>query len=583
MYIRQLTIHHFRGFANLSLKPKRHVVLMGEPSAGRSDVINAISRVLDPDAIRTRTTTELDFHQRNITEPIEIEVTIGSLGSDLEQHFLDYLEVWNLGTDQLLEEGEAPEDITGENQEWVLRLAYQGQWLTDQERCEEWVYYPKYSDPASQSFRRVSLTDIEQLRFTHLRYDSGKILDLGTRGAFRKIVEQSSGGDFAAALAQYVQEVADAAVRFTASDQVKRALGEVIVSLHEILRVQPADASQLVEFSPEGGSPSGLLRSLGPTIDLGDGGGALPVWRQGSTIGAIFRLAESLALSSGSQNIIVIDDLGNGMDPASATHFGAIIRSAAGQAWITTRLPSVAEIFEPDEVIRLGRALDGTRFAHQGSTPTTKSEAIAAKHWHRNLLPVFSYHSVIVVEGPQDLAALHALAIRLSNEGSDSLPAAHSVAIISAGATGSGGYANVMRLTAAAREMGLCTVGVVDGDTSPEAKIFLEGHANDADVVIRLPDNAAIESAIVHSVPDTSIRQALSDISTAVNLPAIPDLDRMPINELETQVIVFIKRNALHAAFIEALPFDNLPPLAKILLEKAVLAARDQLTGVIQL
>lgn len=583
MYIRQLTIHHFRGFANLTLKPKRHVVLMGEPGAGRSDMINAISRVLDPDVIRTRMTTELDFHQRNITEPIEIEVTIGNLGSDLEQHFLDYLEVWNLGTEQLLGECEAPEDVAGENQAWVLRLIYRGQWLIDQERCEELVYYPKYSDPASQSFRRVSLSDIEQLGFTHLRYDSGKILDLSTRGAFRKVVEQSSGGDFAAALAQYVQAVADAAVRFTTSHQVKRALDEVITSLHETLRIQPADASQLIEFSPEGGSPSGLLRSLGPTIDLGGSGGALPAWRQGSTIGALFRLAESLALSSGSQNIIAIDDLGTEMDPASATHFGAIIRSTAGQAWITTRLFSVAEIFEPVEVIRLSRALDGTRFAHQGSTPTTKSEAIAAKHWHRNLLPVFSYHSVIVVEGPQDLAALHALAIRLCNEGGGSLPAAYSIAIISAGATGSGGYASVMRLTAAAREMGFRTVGVVDGDTSPEAKKFLEDHANDADAVIRLPDTAAIEHAIIHGVPDSSIRQALNDVSTAVNLPAIPGLDKMSADALETQAIAFIKKNALHAAFIEALPFDNLPSPAKILLEKAVLAAREQLTGVIQL
>lgn len=57
----------------------------------------------------------------------------------------------------------------------------------------------------------------------------------------------------------------------------------------------------------------------------------------------------------------------------------------------------------------------------------------------------------------------------------------------------------------------------------------------------------------------------------------------MPTNELETQTIAFIKRNVLHAAFVEALPFENLPPLAKILLEKAVLAAREQLTGVIQL
>lgn len=583
MYIRQLAIRHFRGFGDLTLKPKRHVVLMGEPGAGRSDVIDALARVLDPDAIRTRTTTELDFHRRDTIKPIEIEVTIGGLNADLEQNFLDHLELWNLYTDQLVVESDATEDVTGEDQEWVLRLAYRGQWLADQERCEEWVYYPKHSDPASQSLTRVRLTDIGQLRFTHLRYESGKILDLSTRGAFRKIVEQSSGSDFAVAIAQYVQEVADAAVQFTAANQVKQALGEIIVSLREILRIESTDVSQLIEFSPEGGSPSGLLRSLGPTIDLGDGTGALPAWRQGSTMGAIFHLAESLALSSGSQNVIAIDDLGNGMDPASAIHFGAMIRSKAGQAWITTRLPSVAEIFEPAEVIRLCRAPDGTRFARQGSAPTTKSEAIAAKHWHRNLLPVLNYRSVIVVEGPQDLAALHALAIRLSNEGKSPLPAAHSIAIISAGATGSGGYPNVMRLTAAAREMGLRAIGVVDGDTSTETQQFLKEHANDADAVVRLPDGAAIELAIVHGIPDTTIRQALSDVCAARNLPAIPKLHSMPIDELEKQAIRVIKDNTLHAAFIDALPFDDLAPLVKTLLENAVQAARGQLTGAIQL
>ena len=80
MHIRQLIVRNFRGFTNLVVKPKWHVVLMGESRAGRSDVISAISRVLDTGVIRSGTTTELDFHQRNTAQPIEIEVTIGGLG-----------------------------------------------------------------------------------------------------------------------------------------------------------------------------------------------------------------------------------------------------------------------------------------------------------------------------------------------------------------------------------------------------------------------------------------------------------------------------------------------------------------------
>lgn len=584
MYIRQLFIRYFRGFSGILLKPGGNVVLMGEPGAGRSDLINAISKVLDPDVIRVRGTTELDFHQRDTATPIEISIVIGGLGSDLEQQFIDFLEVWDSKDRELIEESEMPEDATGQNCEWVLRLAYRGQWLSDQERCDEVVYYPKYSDPTSQSFRRASIADIERLGFTLLRYDSGRILDLGSRGTFRKIVERSPGDDFTTALASYVEKIADAAAQFTASTQVKNALGGVIASMREILRIQAvADVSQLIAFSPEGGAPSGLLRSLGPTIDLGGGAGALPAWRQGSTIGTLFRLAESIALSFGSKAIVAIDDLGDGMDPASATHFAAIIRSIAGQAWIVTRLSSIAEIFEPNEVIRLNRALDGTRSAHQGNAPTTKSEAIAAKHWRRNLLPTFTYHSVIVVEGPHDLAALHALAIRLCTEGGICLPAAHSTTIISAGATGGGGYSSVLRITAVAKAMGLCAIGIVDGDTRPEAVAYLTGHTGDANAIIRLPDTRAIEYAIVHDVPADSIRQALNDVSEAMSLPAIPNLPALTGNALESQAMTFIKRNALHAAFIEALPFVDLAPLAKTLLEKAMLAAKEQLNGVIRL
>ena len=68
-----------------------------------------------------------------------------------------------------------------------------------------------------------------------------------------------------------------------------------------------------------------------------------------------------------------------------------------------------------------------------------------------------------------------------------------------------------------------------------------------------------------------------------MNLPLITGINSMPGNELETQVIKFIKKNALHSAFIEALPSEDLPSLAMTLLESATLAGRGQLNGVVQL
>lgn len=583
MEIRELRIRQFRGFSELTLKPKGHVVLMGEPRAGRSDVIEALSRVLDTDAARTRTTTELDFYQKDTSRPIVIGLTIGGLGTDLEQRFLDYLELWDVAENKLVPESESPEVLDEARYEWVLRLEYRAHWLPEDERCEEWVYFPKVSDPETGTYTYARRREVEQIGFTHLRWGAGRLLDLSPRSPFRRIIEQSDGDDFATAIAQYVQAVATSAEQFSNSEQVKTAMEKVLAPVRDLLRIEGKDLSELFRLAPEGGSLSGLMRSLGPAIDLDNGAGILPAWRHGSTIASLLRIAEALALS-GSRNILAVDDLGDGLDPASAVHLASVMRRLAGQVWVTTRLHSVAEIFEPKEVIRLGRARDGSRFACQFRSPTTKSEAIVLKHWHRNLLPALSYRSVIVVEGPHDFAALHALAIRLFKESGELLPATRGVCIISAGATGDGGYMNVLRLANAARQMGLRAVGVVDGDISDDAQQFLHSNLSLADAVVRLPDRTAIEAALVRDVSEPALRQALSDVAGSANLEPPPGLDELSGKELEKKAITFIKKYSLHAAFVEALPATDLPFLAVQLLRCAVEAAAGEvLSGIIQL
>ena len=53
MRVVELHIENFRGWADLTLKPAGHLLVVGEPRAGRSDLIEALRRVLDPDLTRT--------------------------------------------------------------------------------------------------------------------------------------------------------------------------------------------------------------------------------------------------------------------------------------------------------------------------------------------------------------------------------------------------------------------------------------------------------------------------------------------------------------------------------------------------
>ena len=576
MEIKELRIQHFRGFADLDIKPAGHVVVMGEPRSGRSDLIEAIGCILDAEAGRYRVTTELDFHGRDTGRPIVVTLTLGGLGEDLEQRFLQHLDLWDSKTACLVSEADDAADIDDESYEWALRLGYTASWLSDEERCEEKLFYPKESDLEAGAFVGPSRREIRELGFNALNWSNARILDLGPRGNFRRLINRVEGGDFASAVATYMDTIAQAATKFTEASQVETALEQMMSSLHGLPAMSGTGSAQLFQFTPEGGSPSGLLRSLGPAIDFGDAAGSFPAWRQGSTTVSLLRVAEALALAQGTDAILAFDDLGDGMDAATATHFASVIRRFSGQAWVTTRLPAVAEVFEPQEVVRLGKDDDDVRFVRQGKQPLTKADNVASKHWHRSLLPALSYRAVIVVEGPNDFAALHSLALRLFNEQDVPLPATRGVAIINAGATGGGGYANVLKLASNAKEIGLRTVAAVDGDRKPDAKKSVETNISLSDVVVRLPEGYAIERAMVDGISDRALKQAIKDVASGAGLPAPDKFDR-------SSVVSFLKRNSLHGPFIDALPADDLPSVAVKYLGRMLQAATGTDKGLIEL
>ena len=581
--MKELFIRSFRGFSELIVKPEGHVVVMGEPGAGRSDLIEALARVLNATIDRTRETTELDFYGKDISKPIQITLTIGGLSTVFEQLFVDYLELWDGGQGLVVEELETPDQVDSGAYEWVLRLAYWAEWLDTEDRADDWVFYPKLSDPSSSSFVRARRRDIESLGFSLLRWSGTKILDLAPRGIFRRVINSSDGDDFASAIDQYVDEVTQAATQFSRSTQVQSALGDVVSPLKELLDFSDADVSDLIKFAPESGSVSGLMRSLGPSADLGNGAGVLPIRRQGSTTTSLFRIAEALAATRTADSILAIDDLGDGMDAASSAHLAATIRNSSGQAWVTTRLPAVAEVFEPREVLRIGTDPSGTRVAVPGRQPVTKAESAIFKHWYRNLLPALTYRSVVVVEGPNDFAALHTLALRLFEEQGLPLPATSRVAIINAGAVDGGGFANVLKLAREAKAIGLRSVGAVDGDTRPDVQGYLNDKVDFANVVVRLPDQQAIEATLVDGIPDDVLRQAIRDLSAAAETQEPPSLERDSDVRLQKTAVRFLKRNSLHGQFVDTLPTGCLPVLGCLYLKKLIEVATGTQTGLVQL
>jgi hypothetical protein len=194
--------------------------------------------------------------------------------------------------------------------------------------------------------------------------------------------------------------------------------------------------------------------------------------------------------------------------------------------------------------------------------------------------------AVIGLEGPHDRSALTALARRLHEQEGLELPAARRIALVDAAAIdGSGGSSGIPRLMAFAKTLGFRTVAVLDYDRGePEAKAVLDENVKAADAVVRLPKGCAIELALLQGLDDAIIGDALHQLQEGFGVPLPADVDALTGKKLHSAAREAIKRSpGYHAQFIDALPPGVHPPLARILLQKAMEAATIDVVGLVQL
>jgi hypothetical protein len=242
------------------------------------------------------------------------------------------------------------------------------------------------------------------------------------------------------------------------------------------------------------------------------------------------------------------------------------------------------EAFPPQDIVRL-HLKDGNHHAAQIEAPTTKAERVAARHLSVQLLPAASAGAVAIVEGPHDRAALDAIAAQLRSTANRPLPAAHGIAIVDAGVVdGSGGAAAVARLASLATGLGFHTIGVIDGDTGDDGDAYLASVTAAADRVIRLPDGAAIERALIEGLSDTVAIKTLNDVCNAFGISTPTGLDTQTGAALLKSAVGILKKNGgLHAQFIELLPPNTTPALLQAMLDAIIDSGANQLAGVHQL
>lgn len=581
------------------MHPRGHVVVMGEPRAGRSDLVEALRRVLDPDFTRT-SPGQFDVYigplpddereadvQPGTTDgggasgdpdadveirTTEVEVVLAELGELLEQHFFRKLEIWDTESNALVGTS-ADGDLDEDHHELVLRLCYRLRWNPEEGDGEHWVDYPKTSDPDNGDYDRVRRPDRLMLPFVFLA--PGQPLTLRSGSALRELLE-ASGDDLAATL-QALSDAVDAATDgLSATAVVSTVLDEVFATVRGTLEIDvQAAIADIVSFRAEGGSVAGLLRALQPALRLGVSE-ALPLRRHGSTTGAVLAAAEALLLAHRGGALVACDDFGDQLDAGAAEHLARELRNSCDQLWMSTRRPEAARAFRPDEMVRLSHRT-GERRAYQMAEPADKKELSVARQLHLQLLSAMTSRAIVVFEGRHDVAALTAISHRRTRH---AVPAAYGVRFVE-----SDGHTEVIKICRLARQLGFRVIAGLDFDAPGRGADTSFAEAQEvADDVVRLPARFAIERAIVHGVPRQNLVDAFTTLDGQWEL-GLSDIDQLNDRDLEKRITKALHKTGLHAQYIHLLPWrkETRPNVAMEFLDTALELAKGTVTGPVTL
>lgn len=199
------------------------MLLAGVPRAGRTDIITALARVLDPHAARNPALS--DLHQQcpapgagenraSSTPPVgttrvecaEVEVTLTDFDPDVQQLFDGYLE-------PLDPSGQVSEDLDADPAApQCVRLTYRLTYDGAAETLDGIVYFPARSNPAVGQYARVPGATRRALPVITLQ--AGPPMQLRAGGNLRRVVDARDPDGALAAFEALRDAIAGAGVHF---------------------------------------------------------------------------------------------------------------------------------------------------------------------------------------------------------------------------------------------------------------------------------------------------------------------------------------------------------------------------------
>lgn len=462
--IRHIEIRRFRGIAAASWSPRPGInALIGGGDSGKSTILDAIDLALA--ARRNAAFTDADFYNLDVSEPIDIRITLGDLPPallDLER-YAPFLRGWDDVLGILLDE-----PVAGSEAVLTMRLLVTGDlepsWHLFSERAE-----------AEDASRDLPYAERLRLAPTRLGAYASHHFSWGARSVLNRLSDERANAS--TALAAAAREA-----RSTFGDTAGEQVPETLKIVHDVAR----------EAGVRGGEAATALLDAhgisfsGGVIALHDENG-VPLRNLG--IGSSRLLVASLqARTATDTGATLIDELEHGLEPYRITRLLHALGSKDGgaprQTFLTTHSPIAVRELSAQQLVRVRKQADGVvSLVWIGASGEDQATLRACAE-------AFLAPNVIVCEGSTEIGLLRGLDLWWNSQNRDPV-AYYGVA------TCDGGGANMLARATCFGRLGYRT------------SLF-----RDSDVVFTPDQHAPLNDAAVSQIawqPGMSTEQALFD------------------------------------------------------------------------
>lgn len=494
--IRKLEIRNFRSIQTLDWFPAPGInCLIGPGDTGKSTILDAIDLCLG--ARRTVAITDTDFHKLDITQSIQITVTLGSLPDALKnvEVYGDFLRSYDAATGAIEEEP---------RHGWETVLTVQVEVQADLEPTWSLVSAQAQAAGIERGLRWADRTAVAPVRLgnypnMHLGWTRGSVLNRLSADAIAlgpQLAEATrlARRSFGAAAGEPLRAVLDEV------DRTAQSLGV-----------------------PVGQGAQALLDAH--SVSIGDGAVALhndegvPLRSLGTGSARLLIAGLQRAAFADQSGVILVDEVETGLEPHRLQRLlislGAKDPSYPVQVFLTTHSPVTVRELRAEQIWVARPAPARSQLLHAGQFGEIQGTARATPE-------AMLARTVILCEGASELGLVRGLDMFWADQGFKSLLASGAIAVSWGGGSPDQGFQRGRALLA----LGYRVIVLVDSDKSAKAEEVAAYEAAGGRYVT-WDGQRATEHELFHELDDPAVSLLLGKAMAIRGRPAIAHQIRM--------------------------------------------------------